>query len=47
MSFFKKHWLPISVVAILAVMFVLMFFSSLGDSPVVDEIAHIPSVFPI
>lgn len=44
-AFIKKHWVTISVTLILAVMAGLMFFSSKGDSNIVDEVAHIPSGF--
>lgn len=43
MKFFRKHLVGTIVIALLAIMFGLMFFSARGDSPIVDEIAHIPS----
>ncbi len=43
MKFLKKYFYPIVITALLALMFGLMFFSAKGDSPIVDEIAHIPS----
>ena len=45
MKFLKKHLIGVFVIALLAIMFVMMFFSAKGDSPIVDEIAHIPSGF--
>jgi hypothetical protein len=45
MSFLKKHWLGVTVASILIIMFGIMFTTALGESPVVDEIAHIPSGF--
>lgn len=41
----KKFFYPIAVIFLLAVMFVLMFFSARGDSMIVDEDAHIPAGF--
>lgn len=43
MKFLKKYWVGMTVFVILAVMAGLMFFSSKGDSNIVDEVAHIPS----
>jgi len=43
MGLLKKYFYPIAIVALLTTMFGLMFFSAKGDSPIVDEIAHIPS----
>ncbi len=43
MNFIKKYWHWLLVPVILGVMFVTMYFSSKGDSAIVDEIAHIPS----
>jgi len=44
-GFIKKYLIGLIVIGLLAIMFVLMFFSAKGDSPIVDEIAHIPSGF--
>ena len=43
MKLLAKYFYPIAIVALLATMFGLMFFSAKGDSTIVDEIAHIPS----
>lgn len=43
MKFLKAHLATILLAVILVGMFLLMFFSVKGDSPIVDEIAHIPS----
>jgi hypothetical protein len=43
MKWLKAHWVGVTVFVILAIMSGLMFFSSKGDSNIVDEIAHIPS----
>ncbi len=43
MNLFKRYWYWALVPVILGVMFVTMFYSSKGDSAIVDEIAHIPS----
>lgn len=45
MKFLKKHLAGVTVIVLLAIMFAMMFFSARGDSPIVDEIAHIPSGF--
>ncbi|MEI7690378.1 MAG: glycosyltransferase family 39 protein [bacterium] len=45
MNLFKRNLSKIIVIGLLVVMFVLMFFSVRNDSPIVDEIAHIPSGF--
>src|ERR1035437_7831263 len=42
-AFIKKYWIVLTVTVLLTVMAGLMFFSSLGDSNIVDEVAHIPS----
>ena len=39
----KRLITAILAVVLLGVMFVLMIFSSLGDSGTIDEVAHIPS----
>ncbi len=43
MEILKKYWYWALVPVILGVMFITMFYSSKGDSAIVDEIAHIPS----
>jgi hypothetical protein len=43
MKFLKKYWYWLLVPVILGTMFATMYFSSKGDSAIVDEIAHIPS----
>ena len=39
----KKYWIPISLTIIILASFLLMIFSSIGDSLVVDEKVHIPA----
>ncbi len=39
----KKLFTALGVVVLLGIMFALSFFSALGDSGTVDEVAHIPS----
>lgn len=43
MKFIKKYLTPILITILLATMAGVMFFSSRGDSAIVDEIAHIPA----
>jgi hypothetical protein len=45
MNFLKKHLVGTIITGLLIIMFALMFFSVKGDSPIVDEIAHIPAGF--
>lgn len=45
MSFLKKYFNPILISLLLVVMFGIMFTTARGDSPIVDEIAHIPAGF--
>lgn len=43
MKFIKKYLVAIMITVLLTVMAAVMFFSSRGDSAIVDEIAHIPA----
>ena len=43
MDLLKKYWYWPVVAIILGIMFTTMYYSSKGDSAIVDEIAHIPS----
>lgn len=43
MNFIKKHLTKVLIFLFLGTMFLVMFFSSKGDSGIVDEIAHIPA----
>jgi len=43
MGYLKKHIIAFAIITLLSVMFILMFFSSKGDSNIVDEVAHIPA----
>lgn len=43
LEFIKKHKVKLIVILLLTSMFFSMLFSSMGDSGIVDEIAHIPA----